>query len=127
WSSILTSSSRIRTFFFFQAEDGIRGRNVTGVQTCALPIFPTAEQWESPHLVGRTPCAARLCGAFDWIRGGLCPLELPLRCAAFYFRREFFDTRNGPALLSRPVPYMEEGEEAEIIHPGRETEESPGI
>src|SRR5699024_11829516 len=25
--------------FFFQAEDGIRGRNVTGVQTCALPIL----------------------------------------------------------------------------------------
>src|SRR6266513_3795398 len=25
-------------FFFFQAEDGIRDRNVTGVQTCALPI-----------------------------------------------------------------------------------------
>src|SRR5699024_12169141 len=24
-------------FFFFQAEDGIRDRNVTGVQTCALP------------------------------------------------------------------------------------------
>src|SRR5699024_11305909 len=24
--------------FFVQAEDGIRGRNVTGVQTCALPI-----------------------------------------------------------------------------------------
>src|SRR5699024_11395574 len=26
--------------FFFQAEDGIRDRNVTGVQTCALPILP---------------------------------------------------------------------------------------
>src|SRR5699024_12185965 len=26
--------------FFFQAEDGIRSRNVTGVQTCALPIYP---------------------------------------------------------------------------------------
>src|SRR5699024_11953988 len=26
-------------FFFFQAEDGIRDRNVTGVQTCALPIL----------------------------------------------------------------------------------------
>src|SRR5438874_12482192 len=26
-------------FFFFQAEDGIRDLNVTGVQTCALPIF----------------------------------------------------------------------------------------
>src|SRR5699024_11466855 len=25
--------------FVFQAEDGIRDRNVTGVQTCALPIF----------------------------------------------------------------------------------------
>src|SRR5699024_11401085 len=28
-----------RCFFFFQAEDGIRDRNVTGVQTCALPIL----------------------------------------------------------------------------------------
>src|SRR5699024_2157823 len=29
---------RLFVFFFFQAEDGIRDRNVTGVQTCALPI-----------------------------------------------------------------------------------------
>src|SRR5438093_7948231 len=27
-------------FFFFQAEDGIRDWSVTGVQTCALPIWP---------------------------------------------------------------------------------------
>src|SRR5690606_39719085 len=27
--------------FFFQAEDGIRDFHVTGVQTCALPIWPT--------------------------------------------------------------------------------------
>src|SRR5688572_11068855 len=26
-------------FFFFQAEDGIRDLTVTGVQTCALPIY----------------------------------------------------------------------------------------
>src|SRR5215510_3751268 len=26
--------------FFFQAEDGIRGGHVPGVQTCALPIWP---------------------------------------------------------------------------------------
>src|SRR5699024_2815411 len=32
-------------FFFFQAEDGIRDRNVTGVQTCALPI--SKEQMET--------------------------------------------------------------------------------
>src|SRR5699024_11444869 len=35
--------------FFFQAEDGIRDRNVTGVQTCALPIsfprFPSIIIW----------------------------------------------------------------------------------
>src|SRR5256886_9098962 len=29
--------------FFFQAEDGIRDLTVTGVQTCALPIFLSAE------------------------------------------------------------------------------------
>src|SRR3989442_109967 len=30
----------LRFFFFFQAEDGIRDADVTGVQTCALPIWP---------------------------------------------------------------------------------------
>src|SRR5699024_2804099 len=30
--------------FFFQAEDGIRDRNVTGVQTCALPIYPAVRE-----------------------------------------------------------------------------------
>src|SRR5439155_463329 len=29
------------SFFFFQAEDGIRDGHVTGVQTCALPISMT--------------------------------------------------------------------------------------
>src|SRR5204862_4650340 len=31
------------SFFFFQAEDGIRDLYVTGVQTCALPISPKGE------------------------------------------------------------------------------------
>src|SRR5690349_24580667 len=35
--------------FFFQAEDGIRDLYVTGVQTCALPIWP------------RSPCGRRRC------------------------------------------------------------------
>src|SRR2546430_12739024 len=34
----LPASHRSR-YFFFQAEDGIRDLTVTGVQTCALPIF----------------------------------------------------------------------------------------
>src|SRR3712207_7670776 len=29
----------VQSYFFFQAEDGIRDIGVTGVQTCALPIF----------------------------------------------------------------------------------------
>src|SRR2546427_8770558 len=32
-------------FFFFQAEDGIRDLTVTGVQTCALPIYPVLARW----------------------------------------------------------------------------------
>src|SRR5438067_5287520 len=34
-----TSVNAANQVFFFQAEDGIRDRNVTGVQTCALPIY----------------------------------------------------------------------------------------
>src|SRR5699024_980731 len=38
-AAVLCDSSFCLFFvFFFQAEDGIRDRNVTGVQTCALPI-----------------------------------------------------------------------------------------
>src|SRR5207248_8601968 len=33
-------------FFFFQAEDGIRDRTVTGVQTCALPISAVIQDIE---------------------------------------------------------------------------------
>src|SRR5205807_5458286 len=32
-------AARAASHFFFQAEDGIRDYKVTGVQTCALPIF----------------------------------------------------------------------------------------
>src|SRR2546429_6041596 len=35
------NSNETCLFFFFQAEDGIRDVAVTGVQTCALPIFVT--------------------------------------------------------------------------------------
>src|SRR5258707_3926803 len=35
WCTIII----VAVFFFFQAEDGIRDIGVTGVQTCALPIY----------------------------------------------------------------------------------------
>src|SRR5207237_3435589 len=38
---------------FFQAEDGIRDSSVTGVQTCALPIFAvTAAPSKAPSALG---------------------------------------------------------------------------
>src|SRR5260221_2983586 len=36
-TAVVSGYSRV-SFFFFQAEDGIRDHCVTGVQTCALPI-----------------------------------------------------------------------------------------
>src|SRR5690625_5345811 len=39
----LSLSGLGKSFFFFQAEDGIRDGHVTGVQTCALPIWPSSE------------------------------------------------------------------------------------
>src|SRR5207249_5524891 len=38
WDEEITLLRSVCFLFFFQAEDGIRDRNVTGVQTCALPI-----------------------------------------------------------------------------------------
>src|SRR5437763_5234044 len=35
------------SFFFFQAEDGIRDTSVTGVQTCALPISSGRLEWNT--------------------------------------------------------------------------------
>src|SRR5690349_24410087 len=37
------------SFLFFQAEHGIRALYVTGVQTCALPIFQTGDEFAAKH------------------------------------------------------------------------------
>src|SRR5690606_39636334 len=42
YTSCTSVSLLVFLFFFFQAEDGIRDFHVTGVQTCALPIFALA-------------------------------------------------------------------------------------
>src|SRR5690606_40550014 len=41
--------------FFFQAEDGIRDFHVTGVQTCALPIFGGVGGALIPAVIRRLP------------------------------------------------------------------------
>src|SRR5205823_8100350 len=51
--------------FFFQAEDGIRDKLVTGVQTCALPILgaqhaaPLQFAWAGRPAEAHLPTAAR--------------------------------------------------------------------
>src|SRR5699024_11762746 len=53
------------TFFFFQAEDGIRDRNVTGVQTCALPI--SLESWGiRPETTGHGGTGKHIFSHIEW-------------------------------------------------------------
>src|SRR3989441_7068761 len=57
------SCRRCPFFFFFQAEDGIRDKLVTGVQTCALPISQRIVQWLAGKGLGRAQIQYRL---HDW-------------------------------------------------------------
>src|SRR5256885_9197151 len=50
---VMTSHLLAYSFFFFQAEDGIRDYKVTGVQTCALPI--SARRRRRAPSLGRRP------------------------------------------------------------------------
>src|SRR6185503_10473398 len=74
-------------FFFFQAEDGIRDVAVTGVQTCALPIYGGL-QGVLRTAAGVVPAALRP-------RLGVAPGRFPALAAA---RR----ARSGRPLVLRP-------------------------
>src|SRR5438874_6788345 len=56
-SRTVSVSIVIMFFFFFQAEDGIRDLYVTGVQTCALPIFEQPDRPARPQRIERIPLA----------------------------------------------------------------------
>src|SRR5206468_6751298 len=51
--SIIRVNEYLVFFFFFQAEDGIRDLIVTGVQTCALPIYYLLTVGDDAHPVLR--------------------------------------------------------------------------
>src|SRR5207248_4926458 len=57
--------------FFFQAEDGIRDRTVTGVQTCALPISAGAPQGSfTNHFRSKEAFAEEVLDQyFDYLKG----------------------------------------------------------
>src|SRR5438876_11447423 len=58
--------------FFFQAEDGIRDGRVTGVQTCALPIFSARPTRPIQRASGRSAdwvwATRSCCAACAWAR-----------------------------------------------------------
>src|SRR5438876_4721660 len=58
--------------FFFQAEDGIRDGRVTGVQTCALPIFFESLNLEASILIVQT---LKEIGVKQIIAKGVSPLH----------------------------------------------------
>src|SRR2546430_9914831 len=79
WAGTIGSELGSLFCFFFQAEDGIRDLTVTGVQTCALPIF--ARPFFSDPRNG--PSADR---AVDWTVQG----RRKARGAAAIHRRRVF-------------------------------------
>src|SRR5690606_40538846 len=65
--------------FFFQAEDGIRDFHVTGVQTCALPIF--REFALLPHVSAIRGDRREVCVWFSDLRFALPEMPAPFEYA----------------------------------------------
>src|SRR5437879_12541835 len=96
--------------FFFQAEDGIRDTSVTGVQTCALPIYSRASA--PPAKKGRAkPAAHRVAPRPS--RFPATPSAVAESCA--------YAQRRQPREIGR-ASCRERGEMAEV-RIGRKTEE----
>src|SRR3989449_3000759 len=83
------------TFFFFQAEDGIRDVAVTGVQTCALPI---CNRTIVPRVVGQEHRSGPPAGQL-----ALDPIALPE--ARSNARQEVYGGELNPRRHSFPRPY----------------------
>src|SRR5207253_8654067 len=84
-------------FFFFQAEDGIRDGHVTGVQTCALPIYRSRRTRSS----ARTRPGRRRETAGRILRRGACrAAHRPPPCA----RSRSEERRVGKECRSRWAP-----------------------
>src|SRR3989454_6392361 len=94
-------------FFFFQAEDGIRDYKVTGVQTCALPIYTDAVEVGPSTLVAARvveyqPAAQR---GFDQVKGEIADLLRQREAAALAEKDRSEERRVGKECRSRWSPY----------------------
>src|SRR5260221_2053373 len=94
------------TFFFFQAEDGIRDHCVTGVQTCALPISLQfdLDRFRPPRNEHRKPGAYAPFGLGDHtcLGAGIAEVQL-MTTMATLLRSE--ERRVGKECRSRWSPY----------------------
>src|SRR2546423_11230510 len=97
---------RCWSFFFFQAEDGIRDKLVTGVQTCALPIW---QQRGSARRLARCTAAHFLAAAARYADGVdvACVAALldPLALLAVGAADRSEERRVGKECRSRWSPY----------------------
>src|SRR5256885_11805706 len=82
------NTDTVRYLFFFQAEDGIRDYKVTGVQTCALPIFPT----RAVLVASRGDC-------WLWIRSGSASGPTVYEATLAQGKTLPVDLKNGPVWI----------------------------
>src|SRR3712207_7505733 len=93
-------------FFFFQAEDGIRDIGVTGVQTCALPIYPARFPRVEEVTAGRTQRTyVRYEPVTTADRSGRRVARLWCACRHPYRRVRSEERRVGKECRSRWSPY----------------------
>src|SRR5205823_8858030 len=91
--------------FFFQAEDGIRDKLVTGVQTCALPICAPPSV-SSPRRPLWRPWSRRPCE--------------PSACHVGHRRRPCRGGRRAPASRNERPPARRRGDRSEERRVGKE-------
>src|SRR5699024_11352238 len=90
WRTMMVLLGSSSSFFFLQAEDGIRDRNVTGVQTCALPISchsRTTEKW-SGGVCREEAANADALAASCFLPVGVCEFQVCLKYSFYFFKAE---------------------------------------
>src|SRR2546430_3327801 len=84
-------------FFFFQAEDGIRDLTVTGVQTCALPIYVRKGKFPARFQAASAPPQR------EWFRCyALAPCGYAMACRR-RLRNHARNSRSSPAPADRKI------------------------
>src|SRR2546430_5171170 len=95
-------------FFFFQAEDGIRDLTVTGVQTCALPIYQVTIPELGPIRAQQPPIVVITSNRTREIHDAI-----KRRC--LYHWVDYPDARRELAIIRRKCPQAAESLAREVV------------